>query len=223
MSYEYNIKKQEEKEERKRLLDERREEIKLQKEIEDKRRELEKEKMHYDNVMKHIQDQISNEKSEERLKVLLDKKIDIENNLGDVDKALKEVDYREANYKAGYVYVISNIGAFGENVYKIGMTRRLEPQDRIDELGSASVPFKFDVHAMIFSDDAPKLESAIHRAFEDEKINVVNGRKEFFKVRLEDVEAVVKANYDKSVDFLKIPEAQQYRESLKIRGDLISV
>lgn len=179
--------------------------------------------MHYDNVMKHIQEQIENEQSEERLKVLLNKKNDLENNLCDVDKALKEVDYREANYKAGYVYIISNIGAFGKNVYKIGMTRRLEPQDRIDELGNASVPFKFDVHAMIFSDDAPKLESAIHRAFEDKKINVVNGRKEFFKVTLEEVEKVVKANYDKSVDFIKIPEAQQYRESLKMKGDLITI
>lgn len=217
LAYEYNLKTQEEKEERRRLLEDKREEAKLLKEIEEKRRELEKEKMHYDNVMKHIQEQIKNEQSEERLKVLLNKKNDLENNLCDVDKALKEVDYREANYKAGYVYIISNIGAFGKNVYKIGMTRRLEPQDRIDELGNASVPFKFDVHAMIFSDDAPKLESAIHRTFEDKKINVVNGRKEFFKVTLEDVEKVVKANYDKSVDFVKIPEAQQYRESLKIK------
>lgn len=223
LAYEYNLKTQEEKEERRRLLEDKREEAKLLKEIEEKRRELEKEKMHYDNVMKHIEEQIENEQSEERLKVLLSKKNDIENNLCDVDKALKEVDYREANYKAGYVYIISNIGAFGKNVYKIGMTRRLEPQDRIDELGNASVPFKFDVHAIIFSDDAPKLESAIHRAFEDKKINVVNGRKEFFKVTLEEVEKVVRANYDKSVDFVKIPEAQQYRESLKIKGDLIAI
>ncbi|NRY63285.1 DUF4041 domain-containing protein [Clostridium beijerinckii] len=218
LAHEYNLKIQEEKEERRRLLEDKREEVKLLKEIEEKRRDLEKEKMHYDNVMRNIQEQIKNEQSEERLKVLLNKKNDLENNLCDVDKALKEVDYREANYKAGYVYIISNIGAFGKNVYKIGMTRRLEPQDRIDELGNASVPFKFDVHAMIFSDDAPKLESAIHRAFEGKKINVVNGRKEFFKVTLEEVEKVVKANYDKSVDFVKIPEAQQYRESLKIKG-----
>jgi hypothetical protein len=218
LAHEYNLKIQEEKEERRRLLEDKREEVKLLKEIEEKKRDLEKEKMHYDNVMRNIQEQIKNEQSEERLKVLLNKKNDLENNLCDVDKALKEVDYREANYKAGYVYIISNIGAFGKNVYKIGMTRRLEPQDRIDELGNASIPFKFDVHAMIFSDDAPKLESAIHRAFESKKINVVNGRKEFFKVTLEEVEKVVKANYDKSVDFVKIPEAQQYRESLKIKG-----
>ena len=81
--------------------------------------------------------------------------------------------------RAGYVYIISNIGAFGKDIYKIGMTRRLDPQDRVDELGDASVPFNFDVHAMIFSDDAPALEAALHRAFEDRKLNMVNQRREF--------------------------------------------
>ena len=85
----------------------------------------------------------------------------MENQLNDIDRAIKDIDYREANQRAGYVYIISNIGAFGENVYKIGMTRRLDPQDRVDELGDASVPFNFDVHAMIFSDDAPALEAGL--------------------------------------------------------------
>ena len=89
--------------------------------------------------------------------------------LADAEAALKDLDYRQANQRAGYVYIISNIGAFGDDVYKIGMTRRLDPQDRIDELGGASVPFRFDVHALIFSDDAPKLETALHQAFEDKK------------------------------------------------------
>lgn len=91
---------------------------------------------------------------------------------------------RETNKRAGYVYVISNIGSFGENVYKIGMTRRLEPMDRVHELGDASVPFNFDVHAMIFSDDAPKLEAALHHTFEDKKVNMVNTRRETLKVAL---------------------------------------
>ena len=98
---------------------------------------------------------------------LILKKSELETQLQDIDKAMKDIDYREANQRAGYVYIISNIGAFGENVYKIGMTRRLDPQDRVDELGDASVPFNFDVHAMIFSDDAPALEAALHKAFED--------------------------------------------------------
>lgn len=90
------------------------------------------------------------------------------------------------------IYIISNIGSFGEGIYKIGMTRRLDPQDRVDELGDASVPFKFDVHAMIFSDDAPALEAALHRAFDSRKVNMVNNRKEFFRVTLDEIEDVVK-------------------------------
>lgn len=128
-----------------------------------------------------------------------------------------DVEYREANQRAGYVYVISNIGAFGENVYKIGMTRRLDPMDRIDELGDASVPFKFDVHAMIFSDGAPKLEAALHNAFADKKLNFVNQRREFFNVSLEEIKQVVRDNFDKSVEFVEIPPAEQYRESLLLR------
>ncbi len=106
---------------------------------------------------------------------------------------------------------------FGKDIYKIGMTRRLEPQDRVDELGGASVPFRFDVHAFIFSNDAPKLETALHQVFENKKVNVVNGRKEFFEVTLEEIAEVVKKNNDKSIDFKEYPEAEQYRESVKTR------
>ena len=118
---------------------------------------------------------------------LLKKKEQLETHLDEINKSLSDIDYRQANMRAGYVYVISNIGAFGENIYKIGMTRRLDPQDRVDELGDASVPFNFDVHAMIFSDDAPALEAALHRAFEDRKLNMVNQRREFFNVTLEEI------------------------------------
>ena len=148
--------------------------------------------------------------------VLLEKKEEIEKHLSDLDIAIKDIDYREANKRAGYVYVISNIGSFGENIYKIGMTRRLDPMERVDELGDASVPFKFDVHAMIFSDDAPTLEASLHHAFENKKVNMINGRREFFRVTLDEIENVVKANYDKTVEFIKIPQAEQYRESQKL-------
>ena len=97
------------------------------------------------------------------------------------------------------------------------MTRRLNPQDRVDELGDASVPFKFDVHAMIFSDDAPALEAALHRAFEDKKLNMVNQRREFFNVTLDEIKEVVRKNYDKTVEFIDIPDAEQYRVSKKMR------
>ncbi len=99
------------------------------------------------------------------------------------------------------------------------MTRRLNPQDRVDELGDASVPFKFDVHTMIFSEDAPALEAALHRAFEDRKLNLVNQRREFFRVSLDEIKDVVKNNFDKTVEFVDVPDADQYRISLKLREE----
>ena len=105
---------------------------------------------------------------------------DLEKRLSMLDEAIRQNDYRTANIRAGYVYVISNRGAFGTNVVKIGLTRRLEPMDRVSELGDASVPFRFDVHSLFFSEDAVSLESGLHRHFEDRRVNHVNTRKEFF-------------------------------------------
>lgn len=147
----------------------------------------------------------------------MEKQQEYEEHLTNIELTLKQIDYRIANQKAGYVYVISNIGSFGENVYKIGMTRRLDPMERVDELGDASVPFDFDVHAMIFSEDAPKLEAALHKAFEDRKLNLVNQRREFFRVTLEEIKEVVKRNYDKTAEFIEIAEAEQFRISQKMR------
>lgn len=215
LAFEYQQKKQEEKEALKEARAEMREAAKLQKEIEEQRKKIEKEQTHYQAAYQNVLKQF--EESPDNID-LLDKKAEIEKNLTEIEKAIKDVDYREANQRAGYVYVISNIGAFGENVYKIGMTRRLDPQDRIDELGDASVPFNFDVHAMIFSDDAPALESALHRAFESKKVNMINHRREFFNVTLDEIKEVVYKNYDKTVEFIDYPDAQQYRESQKIRS-----
>lgn len=214
LAYEYAQKVQEEKEELRVQRELRKEELKVAKELEERRIEIEKEQQHYNNILKRILEQLAVEKSEERKQLLNEKRTEIENNLVDLDVALKDVDYREANQRAGYVYIISNIGAFGENVYKIGMTRRLDPQDRVDELGSASVPFKFDVHAFIFSDDAPKLENSLHKAFENKRVNMMNNRKEFFRVSLAEIEKVVKENYDKVVDFKYDADAEQYRETI---------
>ena len=219
LAYEYARKKQEEKEEQRRIREQMREEARLQKEIEEARKDIEKEQKHYMNALLKLDKQLG-ECDEVEKEVLLEKKSEIERHLSDLDIAIKDIDYREANKRAGYVYIISNIGSFGENVYKIGMTRRLDPIERVDELGDASVPFKFDVHAMIFSDDAPTLETALHHAFENKKVNMINGRREFFNVTLEEIEEVVKANYDKTVEFVKIPQAEQYRESQKILKSL---
>lgn len=148
------------------------------------------------------------------------KKSSILNKLNDINTKISDLDYREANKKAGYLYVISNIGSFGEDIYKIGMTHRLDPMDRVNELGDVSVPFKFDVHSMIFSEDAPKLEKALHNAFDINKVNMVNGRKEFFKVKLENIEKVIKENYEKTVEFSRIPISEQYRESVILKTNM---
>ena len=219
LALEYRIKKQQEKEEQKAIREQMREEAKLQKEIEEARKKIAKEQTHYTNALQKINNQIEHADESEKADLLL-KKQEIEAQLVEIDKSIKDIDYREANAKAGYVYIISNIGSFGENVYKIGMTRRLEPMDRVDELGDASVPFNFDVHAMIFSDNAPALEAALHRAFENRKVNMVNNRREFFNVSLEEIEAVVRKNYDKTVEFIRFAPAEQYRETMKIKEKL---
>ena len=213
LAFEYQQKKQAEKEEQKEARARMREEAKLAKEIEEERKKLEKEQRHYQNALHKIDTQLAGASEADRADIE-QKKAELVQQLQKIDQAFKDVDYREANQRAGYVYVISNIGAFGENVYKIGMTRRLDPMERVDELGDASVPFDFDVHAMIFSEDAPKLEAALHNAFADRKLNFVNQRREFFRVTLDEIKAVVRANFDKTVEFEDFPPAEQYRQSL---------
>lgn len=220
LAFEYQQKKQEEKEAQKAARAELREAARLQKEIEAQRKKIEKEQTHYQTAYEKLLKQLEQTPDDSDL---LSKKSELENQLLDIDKAIKDIDYREANQRAGYVYVISNIGAFGENVYKIGMTRRLDPQDRVDELGDASVPFNFDVHAMIFSDDAPALETALHKAFENRKLNMVNTRREFFNVTLDEIKDVVRKNFDKTVEFIDIPDAEQFRVSQKMKQGISTI
>lgn len=220
LALEYRQKKQMEKEEQKEIRARMREEAKLQKEIEEARKKIQKEKAHYLNALKTLDSQLATANEYDKA-ALLEKRQEIVGELTEIDKSIKNIDYREANAKAGYVYIISNIGSFGENVYKIGMTRRLEPMDRVDELGDASVPFNFDVHAMIFSDNAPALEAALHRAFDSRKLNMVNTRREFFNVTLDEIEAEVRKNFDKTVEFTRFAPAEQYRESLKIKENIM--
>ena len=222
LAFEYAQKKQDEKEAQKEARAQMREAAKLAKEIEAARLKLEKEQSHYQNALSKLDTQLANASDEDRPAIEA-KREQLVRQLDKIDKEFKDVDYREANQKAGYVYIISNIGAFGENVYKIGMTRRLDPMDRVDELGDASVPFDFDVHAMIFSDDAPKLEAALHNAFADRKLNFVNQRREFFNVSLDEIKRVVKENFDKSIEFTEIAPAEQYRESLLLKKEAEAV
>ena len=211
---EYAIKKQEEKEEARALRAEQREQAKVQKEIEAARKAAEKEKTHYQQALSKLNEQLSGCADPEKRKAFEEKRQELLGMLEDIQTKLEDIDYRQANQRAGYVYIISNIGAFGEGVYKIGMTRRLDPMERVDELGDASVPFYFDVHAMIFSDDAPKLEAALHHAFEDRRVNMINRRREYFRVSLDEIKEVVRKNHDKTVEFVDTPPAAQYRQTV---------
>lgn len=214
LAYEYALKKQDEKEKIHELKERMKEEAKLQKEIETERKKSEKEKGNYLNALTNFKIQVENCSSESDKKLLTEKIDAIYKNLDNIQNKITNLDYRVANQRAGYVYIISNIGAFGENIFKIGMTRRLDPQDRINELGDNSVPFKFDVHAIIFSEDAPSLEHELNKAFKDKKVNKVNSKREFFNITLSEIKEVVRKNHDTAVEFIDIPEAAQYRESL---------
>lgn len=213
--YSYQLKKEQEKEEQKAIREQMVEEEKARREIEREKAKIEKEESQFkgeiEKLMKYLQKASDIEKQ-----LYVDKIKELEEKLKGLEKDKENMLQREQNTRAGFVYVISNIGSFGEDVYKIGMTRRLEPMDRINELGSASVPFEFDVHAMIFSEDAPNLETVLHQTFKKYQVNKVNNRKEFFKVSLDEIEKTVKQNHNATVTFTKIAEAAQYRESLRL-------
>ena len=220
LEYEYQSKRQQEKEEMRAIQEELREEEKAKREFEQAQREAEKEEATYQKALdkarkeyeastgeKHDKLQAQIEKLEQELKEAQEKK----------ERALSMAQQT----KRGHVYIISNIGSFGENVYKIGMTRRLEPVDRVKELGDASVPFKFDIHAMIYSDEAPTLENELHKAFTNKKVNMLNYRKEFFNVTLDEIENKVK-EIGLDAEFSRLPEAMEYRETLAILEKLNS-
>lgn len=217
LMYAYQYQKEQEKLQQKAIREQMVEEEKVRREIEKQKAKIEKEEKQFQNEITKLMSYM--QKSTEAEKQLyIDKIRELEDKLKQVEADKENVLEREQNTRAGYVYVISNIGSFGENVYKIGMTRRLEPMDRVKELGDASVPFEFDVHAMIFSDDAPALETILHNTFKNKQVNKVNPRKEFFRVKLDEIEKVVKENFNATVTFTKIAEAAQYRESLKLEN-----
>lgn len=219
LAYEYECKKEEEREEQRQIKEKLREEAKRLAELEKMKDKVRKEKEHLLNALTKYQEQLKS--SNEKLSIEIKEKIkEIEESIELVNQKEKDIESNEANNRAGYVYVVSNIGAFGEDVFKIGMTRRLEPLDRIKELSSASVPFSFDIHAMIFSEDAPGLEKTLHREFANNRVNLVNTRKEFFKVPLSEIEKVVKENHNSTIEFTKLAMAEEYRQTLLIRENM---
>jgi hypothetical protein len=138
----------------------------------------------------------------------------LERRLAEIDEAIAQNDYRAANIRAGYVYVISNRGAFGHDVVKIGLTRRLEPLDRVNELGGASVPFRFDVHALFFSEDAVTLESELHQHFAARRLNHANARKEFFFASPSEVHGVLRLKVGSLLEFTENAESTEFLQSL---------
>ena len=214
--YTYELKKDQEREQQRAIKEQMIEEEKVRREIERQKAKLEKDQAQCSNEINRLMGYMQKTQDDVEKQLYIDKIRELEAKLKQLEADKAAVLEREANARAGYVYVISNIGSFGEDVYKIGMTRRLEPMDRIKELGSASVPFEFDVHAMIFSDDAPTLETALHQAFEKQRLNRVNLRTEFFRVSLDDIEKVVKDNFNNTVKFTRIPVAKEYNETLEI-------
>ena len=191
-----------------------RDELKAEKEIEQAQKEAEKEERIYESALNRALAEAAAATGEkqaamqEKIRLL---QIQLEEAREKKERAIS----RAQQTKSGHVYVISNIGSFGEDVYKIGMTRRLEPMERVKELSCASVPFDFDVHAIIYSDNAPELENNLHRACDNYRINRVNQRKEFFKIEIDKIEEFAK-QHDPGIFFTKIPEAKDYRTSLAI-------
>lgn len=223
LAHEYQLKRQEEKETARQAREDQREQEKLEKEIREARARIEKERLHFTSALQKLQFRLGAAGEQQERDDLQNRIDELSNQNSKLDEEERLLDYREHSARAGYVYVISNIGAFGESIFKIGMTRRLEPMDRVDELGDASVPFRFDVHALVFSDNAPALEAKLHSHFAAGRLNKINGRKEFFRADLKEIEAVIRANYDAVVEVIHAAPAEQYRESLRLTMPLESI
>lgn len=226
--HEHRVKQQQEKEEQQRIRDQMREEEKARREIEDAQekaareeelaeRALEKARRTFEEAARGQREQTEQTKAHnEALAIQVAK---LENELKEaIDRKAKAI-ARAQLTKSGYIYVLSNFGSFGGDVYKLGMTRRLDPLERVKELGDASVPFPFDVHAVIYSENAPALECQLHRHFADRRVNLVNLRREYFRVSLEEIIEAVK-EYFGVITFVKFPEAAEYRETMaKLKAD----
>ena len=202
LTADYQSKVAEEKEREREARARLKEEEAARREYEREQARLEKEKAHYEsalNAMRMNGDQAAVQQAEAKLT--------------EIQNAIEGVHQRAANVRAGYVYVISNIGAFGDKMVKIGMTRRLDPMDRVRELGDASVPFRFDVHALFFSDDAVGVETALHQRFANRRVNFVNAHREFFSVTPLEVKAALVELRGSVLQFVEVPEALEWHQS----------
>ena len=226
LTHEFQEKKQEEAEEQKRIREQIRQEEKALRELEKAKKDAELEVRRREQALQQARREIEQAVGQQREQLQLT----IEQLTQQLNEAVaneQRVISRAQMTKSGHIYVISNVGSFGDHVYKIGMTRRLDPLDRVRELSGASVPFPFDVHAMIFSENAPEMENLLHQYFRDRSVNKVNERKEFFKVTLDEISSALeniaqetKTVQKAKIQFTKIAEAEQYRKTIAIeRGE----
>lgn len=210
IEYNYYVKKEQARQEQLALKEQMRQEAEERKALEAERKKVEKEESKYTAEIEKLKEQIASSKDEE-LEKLNARILELQNQLSSVILKKEEIS-NLANEKAGNVYIISNLGSFGENVFKVGMTRRLNPQDRVNELGDASVPFKFDVHSFIFSDDAVGLENKLHTILNDKRVNKVNMRKEFFYTNIDELENLV-TEIEPTAEFNRTMLAEEFRQS----------
>lgn len=213
LAFEYQERVQAEREEQRRIREQMREEQKALREIEKAQKEAEKEESMFEEALEKARREAESAVGE--------KQEELRRQIEELNQQLAEVHERKERAisqaqltRSGHIYIVSNIGSFGDDIYKIGMTRRLEPMDRIKELGGAAVPFDFDVHAMVYTEDAPTLESTLHARFNDRRVNRVNERKEFFRVSLEEIADAVKECHNAEFELTLAAEARDYRQTM---------
>lgn len=210
IEYNYYVKKEQARQEQLAIREQMRQEAEDRKALAEEKKKIEAEETKYNNEIQSLKDKLAAANSEE-VNLLQARILELESQLSDV-AVKKDSIVKLQNGTAGNIYIISNLGSFGDKVFKIGMTRRLYPQDRVDELGSASVPFKFDVHSFIFSDNAVALENALHSRLDAQRVNKVNRRKEFFYSSADELEAIVN-EIDPTAEFNKTMMATEFRQS----------
>jgi hypothetical protein len=214
LAHEYQEKVYEEKEEQRRIREQMREEELALREIEKARLEAEREEKRYADALRKAQEEVNLAIGDKQQKLLTQIE-ELQRRLEEAHTNKERAISRAQMTRSGHVYIISNVGSFGEHVYKIGMTRRLDPLDRVRELSDASVPFQFDVHAIIYSEDAPTLENALHRIFNNRRVNRVNMRKEFFQVSIDEIAKAVREHHGE-IEVTQMAEAIEYRKTLSL-------
>lgn len=222
LQYQFKLKQQEEQEEKRLLREQMREEQKAIREYERAIAQAEEEGRIYRDLLEKAREQYKVVSEEERV-IAAQRISELENLLAVAEAKGERAKSMAEQTRRGHVYVLSNIGSFGENIYKIGLTRRLDPEVRVKELGDASVPFGFDVHAMIYAEDAPAIEAALHREFKTNQVNSVNHRKEFFRVSLEKIRNAVERLTDGEADFKMTALANEYYESRRLQSDEVEM